>query len=111
MESTTASGGSDKQQRNAGILGTFLDLQAKQRDANEPGEGKVEIDDDYIIASVSKNRGCVQCDTVQRSTGGFVTPFLPAKASDTVGDASMPVFQSYRNVRTFARGNRCRYLA
>ena len=54
MKSTTAPGGSDKQRRNAGVLGSFLDLQAKQRDANEPGEGKVEIDDDYIIANVSK---------------------------------------------------------
>ena len=27
-----------------------------------------------------------------------MTPFLPSKASDTVGDASMPLFQPYRSV-------------
>ena len=56
VKSTTPSGGSGKQWRNAGVLGTFVDIQAKQRDAGGPGEGEVEIDDDYIITSVSN--GC-----------------------------------------------------
>ena len=52
VKSTTASGGSDKQRRNAGVLGAFVDMQAKQRDAGGPGEDEIEIDDDYIISSV-----------------------------------------------------------
>ena len=58
-ESTTASRGFDKQRRNAGVVGAFVDMRAKQRDAGGPGEDEVEIDDDYIISSVSNGCDCV----------------------------------------------------
>ena len=59
VKSTTASGGSDKQRRNAGVLGALVDMQAKQRDAGGPGGDEVEIDDDHIISSVSNGCYCV----------------------------------------------------
>ena len=59
VESTTASGGSDKQLRNAGVLGALVDMQAKQRDAGGPGGDEIEIDDDHIISSVSNDCYCV----------------------------------------------------
>ena len=65
--SMTASGGSAKQRRNAGVLGAFVDMQAKQRDAGGPGEDEVEIDDDYIISSV--RNFCYYC--VMRYSAAF----------------------------------------
>ena len=67
VESTTASGGSDKQPRNAGVLGAFVGMQAKQRNAGGPGEDEVEIDDDYIISSV--RNFCYYC--VMRYSAAF----------------------------------------
>ena len=83
VKSTTPSGGSKKHWRNAGVLGAFLDIQAKQVDAGGPGEGEVEINDDYIITSVSND-----CDCIVRYSaafrGGSLSPSILVLPSDSI---------------------------